>query len=128
MDGQGTFAPASRIAATRIRLRDVAVDAIIGVFAHEQERVQPLVVSVSVDVERVQSEQLSSTLDYRDILDGILRTAGNPHALIETFASHLGQLLLEHPLAIRVDVEVEKPQAVANGIAGVTCTILDASE
>ena len=108
-------------ALSRIFLRDLHVEALIGVYAHEKDRRQLLVVTLEVKLEatRFQQDELRETVDY-DWLAAQARALAAQHiALIETFAERLCALCLSHPLVQQVRVRVEKPEAVSHAVAGV---------
>lgn len=96
---------------------DIRVAADIGVHAHEMGRKQALIVAVTVTIRPVERDELSGTLDYNFIVTAALALAGRRTALIETYARQLALACLDNPGVLRVDVRVEKPGALANGLA-----------
>jgi 7,8-dihydroneopterin aldolase/epimerase/oxygenase len=108
--------------ATKVFVRGLAVEAAIGVHAHEQGRFQPLILDVELDVEAGDGQALADTVDYSLIVDHAIAIAGGGHiGLVETYARRLADACLGEPRVARVRIRVEKPQALAPrpGVAGV---------
>jgi 7,8-dihydroneopterin aldolase/epimerase/oxygenase len=106
---------------SRVFLRDLAIEADIGVYAEEKGVPQPLNVSIelTLEVERFAEEDLAGTVDYT-ALARYARDLGKTHIdLIETFAERLARKCLGFPHVAEALVRIEKPRAVPNAIAGV---------
>ncbi len=111
--------------ATKVFVRGLAVEAAIGVHAHEQGRFQPLIVDVELDVEAGAGQALVDTVDYSLIVDHAVAIAAGGHiGLVETYARRLAEACLAEARVTHVRVRVEKPQALAprTGFAGVEIT------
>ncbi len=111
----------SRVA-TKVFVRDLAIEAAIGVHDHELGRRQPLIVEVELDVETSGGRALADTVDYNLIVGHALAIAAAGHiGLVETYARRLADACLGDARVIRARVRVEKPQALApqRGVAGV---------
>ena len=103
-----------RLSAASIFVRGIAVQAQIGIHAHELGRTQPLVIDVEVSIAAEGFETIADTINYETITAAASRIAAEGHLkLVETFAEHLARACLEDPRARRVRVRVEKPQALA---------------
>jgi dihydroneopterin aldolase len=106
---------------SRVFVRDLAIEADIGVYAEEKGVPQPLIVSIelTLDVERFADEDLAGTVDYTE-LAGHAHDLGRGHIdLIETFAERLAERCLRFPTVVEALVRIEKPRAVPNAMAGV---------
>ena len=101
----------------KVMVRDIRLAADIGVHAHEIGRLQALTVHVALQVLAQKSDRLEDTMDYNVIVAHASALAGQRIELIETFAQRLALACLEHPPVLEVDVQVEKPGALANGVA-----------
>jgi dihydroneopterin aldolase len=105
---------------SRVVLRDLAVEADIGCYAHEKGTLQPLNVTIELTlrVDRF-DEDLDKTVDYTALADRARRLGATHIDLIETFAERLAAecLALAHVAAARI--VVEKPRAVPGAMAGV---------
>lgn len=119
-----TLVPSSPLGAlmtNRVFVRDLRVEAYIGYYEHEKGHTQPLVIEIELSVSATDfhSDRLNRTVDY-DVIAGHARTLAKTHVdLVETFAERLADACLAHPLAQAVRIRIEKPQALADAIAGV---------
>ncbi len=95
-----------------IVIRDLEVEARVGVT--EQERAQPqrLLVSVELDLdlrEAGRSDNVAKTADYAMLADLIRQMATKkPHNLVESIAEELADAILQQKLAQAVTIEVKK--------------------
>lgn len=109
--------PPRRLGLT-VRVRDLKVEASIGVYDHEHGRRQPLAVDVELDLGAGPVERLSDTLDYDGVARIVRDLASGPHiVLIETFAERVALGCLADPRVQAVRVRVEKPEAVPDAAA-----------
>ena len=109
----------SRLAASKVFVTGLKVQAEIGVYRHEIGRVQPLVVDVELDVPTAGAGRLSETLNYETILEAARQIAGGGHIeLVETFAERLARACLTDPRVTQARVRVEKPLALAPDAVG----------
>ena len=110
---------AARLAASKVFVTGVKVQAEIGVYRHEIGRVQPLIVDVELDIPTDASDRLTHTFNYEAILQAAQDVAGGGHiALVETFAHRLAARCLADPRVARARVRVEKPLALAPDAVG----------
>ena len=110
---------ARRTEQTTICVRDVRVEADIGVNADEIGRRQPLVIHAELRLRSAALDDLAATFDYCELLRHAEALAGERIGLIETYARRLAGRCLDHPAVVRAEICVDKPAALANGIAGV---------
>lgn len=104
---------------TTVFVRGLRLEAEIGVHLHEHGRVQPLMVDIEVEIGAHGAEHLSQTLDYTTLVAKARALVTEGHVkLAEAFAHRLARACLEHPLALRARVRVEKPDALAPEAAG----------
>lgn len=101
----------------RVSVEDYRVQALIGVHAHEFGRRQLLVVTVMLDVELPGEDSLEQTIDYTMVAAAIERTGDTHIRLIECFAAQVARACLAVPLVNGARVRVEKPSALAGGLA-----------
>ncbi|MFW5925168.1 MAG: dihydroneopterin aldolase [Myxococcota bacterium] len=98
--------------ADRIHIDGLTVDCVVGVYPHERNRAQPLVVDLdlAVDTRRAaEQEKLSATLDYARVaaqIDFVLRSCR--FRLLETAAHVLAKVLLLPPPPGRRRAQVER--------------------
>jgi dihydroneopterin aldolase len=106
--------PASRVVATKVFVRGLALEAEVGVYAHERGRLQPLVVDVELDVAAAGFERLGDTVNYETIAAAARELAASGHIeLVEVFAERLAARCFDDPRVTRARVRVEKPHALA---------------
>ena len=109
----------ARLAASKVFVTGVQVQAQIGVYRHEIGRVQPLIVDVELDVPTNSSDRLVETVNYETILKAAQDLAGQGHVdLVETFAHRLAEKCLEDVRVSRARVRIEKPLALAPHAVG----------
>ncbi len=101
-----------RITGKTVIVRNLAVQAPIGVHAHEKLAPQRLLVSVEVQCRDAGDEQdrIGSTIDYDGICDFIRGLAGSGHVeLQETVARSVLDFVMADPAALSAVVETRKP-------------------
>ncbi|MEG3089086.1 dihydroneopterin aldolase [Sphingomonas sp. PB4P5] len=106
-----------------VAVRDLAIDALIGVEPHEYGRRQPLIVCVEARLDASRADRLEDTVDYRRIASAAQRLADSHIDLIEDYARQLGLACLTLGAVASVSVEVVKPQALAAGTAVTTVVV-----
>jgi (5-formylfuran-3-yl)methyl phosphate synthase len=98
-------------ATERIFVHDFVLQARIGAYASERERLQRVRFNVDIDVRRLDhvAEDMRDVISYDIVTDGIALILGEGHiALIETLAERVAAMALAHPRVARVTVRVEK--------------------
>jgi 7,8-dihydroneopterin aldolase/epimerase/oxygenase len=112
-DRADTGAAQPKILVTKVFVRGLAIEAEIGVYAHERGRRQPLVVDVELDVAAAGWRALSDTVNYETVVVAAQAIAAAGHiGLVESFAQRLAQACFAEPRVLRARVRVEKPQAL----------------
>jgi len=103
---------------TVVAIRDLQVDALIGINPDEQGRPQPLILTVELELHRgCRTSSLYDTVDYRLVAEAASRLAAGQLSLIEEFARLLGEHCLELGPVASATIEVRKPEALASGMA-----------
>ena len=99
-------------------VRGLEVEAGIGVYDHEQGRLQRLVVDVTLELEPKPIERLGDTINYETVANAARAIAAEGHVgLVETFAERLARACLEDRRVLRAVVRIEKPGALQGVIA-----------
>ncbi|MDO9608350.1 MAG: dihydroneopterin aldolase [Brevundimonas sp.] len=99
-------------------VRGLEVEAGIGVYDHEQGRLQRLVIDVTLELEPKPIERLGDTINYETVANAARAIAAEGHVgLVETFAERLARACLEDRRVQRATVRIEKPGALAAVIA-----------
>ena len=99
-------------------VRGLSVEAGIGVYDHEQGRLQTLVIDVTLDLGPHVVEKLSDTINYETIAQAARDIVAEGHVgLVESFAERLALACLQDTRVRRATVRVEKPGALDGVIA-----------
>ncbi|WP_409411714.1 dihydroneopterin aldolase [Brevundimonas sp.] len=105
-------------------VRGLEVEAGIGVYDHEQGRLQRLVIDVTLALEPRPIEKLGDTINYETVAEAARAIAAEGHVgLVETFAERLARACLEDGRVRRATVRIEKPGAL-NAVAAPGCEIV----
>lgn len=96
-----------------IRINDLTLDWLIGVYAHERARRQPLVINLELEADLspgTTTDRIEDTLSYEDVYDKICALAEHSdYYLIEALAEAIATLCLADPRVKTVRVSVDKP-------------------
>jgi len=96
-------------------VRDLRVEAGIGVYDHEHGRLQTLVINVDLALVPGPVEALDHTLNYEDVARLSRELVAEGHVgLVETFAQRLGTRLMADPVVQGVTVRIGKPGCLAD--------------
>jgi dihydroneopterin aldolase len=99
-------------------VRGLMIEAGIGVYDHEQGRLQTLIIDVTLDLGPHAVERISDTINYETIAQAARDIAAEGHVgLVESFAERLALACLRDGRVRRVTVRVEKPGALDGVIA-----------
>lgn len=94
-------------------VRGLRLEAGIGVYDHEQGRLQELVIDVSLELAPAPVERLGDTINYEAVANAARAIIAGGHVgLVETFAERLALAMLEDARVRRATVRVEKPGAL----------------
>ena len=106
----------------KIFVRNLTLEADIGIHPHEQGRRQPLVIEVELAVDAGAGRSIGETVNYETIVDHAVAIAEAGHiGLLETYARRVAEACLDEPRVLSARVRVEKPLALAPraAVAGV---------
>jgi dihydroneopterin aldolase len=112
----------------RMFIRDLVLDARIGVYAHEQERNQRVRINLDLTVDddggvglsrpAVGRDDLARVVDYERIVVAVRALVAAGHVqLVETLAERLAELCLDDRRVARVRVMVEKLDVFADAVS-----------
>lgn len=108
--------------ARRVFVRDLLLDALIGIYPEERIRPQKLLVNLELWVPETPGEPPRSYADvvcYEQLVKRTKALLAEGHVdLVETLAERLAAICLEDQRVLRARVRVEKPEAIAEA-AGV---------
>lgn len=95
----------------QVRVIDMVIEACHGCEVEEQQTPQPFRVNVTVDMEPLEEPEdiIENTVDYVTIIS-ICKSvfAGPPRNLLETLAREIAVSVVNLPLVVGVEVEIEK--------------------
>lgn len=113
-----------RLAAFKTFVRDIRVEAEIGVYDFEYGHTQPLMVEVELDVAPTGFDHLGDILNYEHIVNWTREVAAAGHIeLVETFAHRVALACMRDARVLAARVRVDKPQALTPAVAGVEITL-----
>lgn len=105
----------------RVFVRQLVLDAYIGVFEHEQGAPQPIRIDLEIDVVEPSnpvSDRLEDVVCYNKLTEGIKAILAEGHIkLVETLAERVADLALSHAMVHAVLVRIEKPNAISEAAA-----------
>ena len=95
-------------------VRDLLLDAHIGVYAHEQGRTQPIRVNVDLTVsEAAHSDKLANVVCYETVVNRIKALVASGHLnLVETLAERVAAACLEDERVAVARIRIEKLAAI----------------
>lgn len=100
----------------KIHIRDLRARCIIGIFPEEREKLQELVINITLFAdlsEACRSDAIEDTIDYKSLKKSVLALVeASEYFLIEALAGRIAGLCLESPKVARVAVAVDKPGAL----------------
>jgi len=113
--------PFSRADAERglvhVFVRDLAVDAVIGVHRHEKVQAQPLLINIDLTAREGEApleDRLAHVVDYEQIVGGVRALIAEGHVkLLETLAERIAAYCLADARVLAVRVRIEKLAAIA---------------
>ncbi len=99
--------------------RGLRIDCVVGVYPHEREQTQPIVIDIELDYDfsaAASSDTVSDAVDYDRVVAGVTELVQRRQfQLIETMAEETADLLLErHASVMTVRLEIRKPNAIPN--------------
>lgn len=100
----------------RIYIRDLALRCIIGIEPHERDKLQDVVINITLhtDLRRAgRSDDIADTVDYKAIKSKVVDLVeGSSYLLVERLAEQVADVCLAEPRVRRVEVTVDKPGAL----------------
>ena len=100
----------------KIFVRDLELQAYIGVYDSEQGSTQPVLINLEIDVAQPSDpagDRLEDVVCYNKLTQGIKAIIDEGHIkLVETLSERIADLALSHSMVNSVQVRVEKPQAI----------------
>jgi len=105
-------------AVRHVFIRDLLLDAHIGVFRHEEGRTQPIRINIDLTVTdrgAPQGDRLEDVVDYHEVVESVRQIVGSGHVkLVETLAEQIAGRCLEDERVQVARVRIEKLAAIAS--------------
>ena len=96
-------------------VRDLEIDAVIGVYEHEKQASQKIVVNVDLTVSEAgqsHDDDLSGVVCYEEVVNRVKTIVSDGHVnLVETMAEKIAAQCLEDPRVLSARIRIEKPDA-----------------
>ncbi|MFP3936727.1 MAG: dihydroneopterin aldolase [Phycisphaerae bacterium] len=111
----------------KIRIKNLRLRTIVGVYGREQKNPQEVVVNVEMETDghkAAESDDLTDSVDYKALKLRLLEEVQNSrYKLLERLASHVLKMVLSDDKVLSATVEVDKPHALrfADSVS-VVCT------
>jgi FolB domain-containing protein len=100
----------------RIEIRDLLLRGIIGVQDWEREKLQDILVNITLFADLSDagaSDQIEDTVNYRTLTKRIIQhVEATPRFTVEALAADVARLCLEDRRVMRAQVRIEKPGAL----------------
>lgn len=105
---------------TQLLLENYITELRIGIHPHEREAAQRVAISVMAELRKApNSDEITETYDYVNIVNAIQEMAKTHIDLLETFARELAARLLSDEKIKSVDIKLMKLDILAGGQLGV---------
>jgi dihydroneopterin aldolase len=102
-------------------VRDLRLDAHIGVHKHEKNSAQPVRINIDLTVAEeagYRGDRLKHVVDYEKVVDKVKAIVAGGHLnLVETLAERIAQACLEDRRILAIRVRVEKLAAIAEAVS-----------
>ena len=99
-----------------IRITDLSLLTIIGIFDWERTRKQKVVINVEIRfnaAKAVRSDKIENTIDYKTITKKIIKhVEGSRYLLLEKLTDQVLQIVMDDPKVRSAKVRVDKPGAL----------------
>lgn len=101
---------------SRIHVKDLRLRTFIGFNEEEQRKRQDVVINIRIDYDALSAargDQVDEALNYKIITKEVIaHVEDNRFLLLEAMVNDLVEIVMAHPAAHRVQVEVDKPHAL----------------
>jgi len=106
-----------------IFIKRLKIETYLGIYDWEQIKKQPIVLNIKIGLNNkaMTTNNINDTINYKDVYEKIIAfvETGKIH-LIETLAEQVASLILENFSTNYVKIQITKPKALKNAIAGIT--------
>lgn len=99
-----------------IKIKNLALRTVIGFNEWERKKKQDVVLNVEMEFEAkkaIESDNIEDSLDYKKIKNKIIAgVEASNFQLLETLASHVLEIVMDHPQVLSARVELDKPHSL----------------
>ncbi len=111
-----------------IKIKNLAVNMILGVYEFEKQGTQKVIVNLEIDFDEgnaAETDNIKDTLNYHPICDDVTAILKDrPYELIETVVEKIGKYILSYEIVNSVNVEIDKPEAPIEGVESLSVSKL----
>ncbi|MHA1539722.1 MAG: dihydroneopterin aldolase [Alphaproteobacteria bacterium] len=100
----------------KIRIKDMRVDAVIGIYDWEKEKKRPLILNFDIDVDSdaaTKSDAIEDSFDYSAMEEIAAFIEATKFGLLEKLAGEVLKKVIALPHVQKATVEIDKPKALA---------------
>jgi FolB domain-containing protein len=101
----------------KIIIKDLRVNGIIGIYAHERTAPQEMLINLTLFTDihtAAETDDIADCVDYEKVANKVkMHVETSKRLTVEALAEDMAQLCLQTPGVARVSVRVEKTQAIA---------------
>ncbi len=101
-----------------IFVRDLRIDMHVGIYAHEKNKKQPVIINADIYLDnstRWINDDIRQTLSYEEIDSRIQKISEKQHFnLLETFLEYIAREFLSIDVVRSIDIGIEKPSIMKN--------------
>lgn len=99
-----------------IRITDLRLSALIGIFDWERKNKQDIVINITLEYnadKAAESDNIKDTVDYKIITEDVIKLVeSSQYFLIEKLANKILDIALKNPLVLKATVRIDKPDAL----------------
>ncbi len=102
----------------KIFIRNLRLEMSVGIYDHEKENVQPVIVNITIEVESNTDKKLhgiDDVISYEEIINSVTILSKSKHYdLLEEFAEDISNICLKDKRCISVKIATDKPDIIKN--------------
>ena len=99
-----------------IRIKNLRLRAIVGIFEWERHNPQDVMLNVALEFDATAaaaSDAIEDTVDYKALKKMIIQEVeSSNYQLVEALACHVLDVIMQEPKVLRATVEIDKPHAL----------------
>ncbi len=114
----------------KIRIKNLRARAVIGVHEWEKNEAQDVMINLTIHYageKASKTDRIADTQDYQRLADRVVAEVEKTRfELVERLAAFILEIVMDHPIAQKAEVEIDKPAALRRIADSVSVT--DAAE